>query len=264
MVHIKFLSRAWNRFHPAFQLALNDCRRKACPRVIQGFTWSRERPIKESSRHEIAPHNTHFRSRPFALVPDRRRRDGFACLHHAARPKRRTSRFKSRRKGSSKSDCGKTRDDSTRRIEILFLGADTEEHSSQKATALFVPAMAREGINVSWTDDLADLNTRNLAKYDTLMAYGNFQTSDRKSCRHRLRERRQGSGRDPSASDMFPEFRRMEAENSSAASSIIMAPSQLSPPPSLRPTTPSCASSRHLKRRTKPMYIRTPLRIALS
>ena len=62
-----------------------------------------------------------------------------------------------------------------RRIEILFLGADTEEHSSQKATALFVPAMAREGINVSWTDDLADLNTRNLAKYDTLMAYGNFQ-----------------------------------------------------------------------------------------
>ncbi len=35
--------------------------------------------------------------------------------------------------------------------------------------------MAREGINVSWTDDLTDLNPRNLAKYDTLMVYGNFQ-----------------------------------------------------------------------------------------
>ena len=64
-----------------------------------------------------------------------------------------------------------------RRIEILFLGADTPEHSSQKATALFVPSMAREGINVSWTDDVADLNARNLAKYDLLMVYGDFQTS---------------------------------------------------------------------------------------
>ena len=63
-----------------------------------------------------------------------------------------------------------------RKLEILFLGADGDEHSSQKATALFVPAMAKEGINVSWTDDLADLNARNLAKYDLLMVYGNFQT----------------------------------------------------------------------------------------
>ncbi len=63
-----------------------------------------------------------------------------------------------------------------RRIEILFLGADTPEHSSQKATAIFVPSMAREGINVSWTDDVADLNARNLAKYDLLMVYGDFQT----------------------------------------------------------------------------------------
>jgi putative membrane-bound dehydrogenase-like protein len=61
-----------------------------------------------------------------------------------------------------------------RRIEVLFLGADTPEHSSQKATALFVPSMAKEGINISWTDSVSDLNARNLAKYDVLMVYGNF------------------------------------------------------------------------------------------
>jgi putative membrane-bound dehydrogenase-like protein len=59
-----------------------------------------------------------------------------------------------------------------RRIEVLFLGADADEHSSQKATALFVPAVAKEGINVSWTDLIADLNPANLAKYDTLIVHG--------------------------------------------------------------------------------------------
>ena len=62
-----------------------------------------------------------------------------------------------------------------RRIEVLFLGADTPEHSSQKATALFVPSLAKEGINVSWTDQVSDLNARNLARYDLLMVYGNFE-----------------------------------------------------------------------------------------
>jgi uncharacterized protein len=79
-------------------------------------------------------------------------------------------------KAAPKATAAKTTAPAPRRIEILFLGADTEEHSSQKATALFVPAMAREGINVSWTDDVTDLNARNLAKYDTLMVYGNEQT----------------------------------------------------------------------------------------
>ena len=78
-------------------------------------------------------------------------------------------------KAAAKAPAARPATAAPRRIEILFLGADTPEHSSQKATALFVPAMAREGINVSWTDDLADLNTRNLAKYDTLMVYGDFQ-----------------------------------------------------------------------------------------
>jgi putative membrane-bound dehydrogenase-like protein len=63
-----------------------------------------------------------------------------------------------------------------RRLEVLFLGTEGGEHSTQKATALFVPSMAREGINVSWTDDPADLNAANLAKYDLLMAYGDFQS----------------------------------------------------------------------------------------
>src|SRR5690242_3505035 len=63
-----------------------------------------------------------------------------------------------------------------RRLEILLLGNEAPgiEHSTQKATALFVPALAREGINVSWTHNVADLNAANLAKYDTLMVYGTF------------------------------------------------------------------------------------------
>jgi putative membrane-bound dehydrogenase-like protein len=63
-----------------------------------------------------------------------------------------------------------------RRLEILFLGNEAPgiEHSTQQATALLVPGLAREGINVSWTHDVADLNARNLAKYDMLMVYGTF------------------------------------------------------------------------------------------
>ena len=61
-----------------------------------------------------------------------------------------------------------------RRIEVLFLGTETEEHSAQKATALLVPALSKEGLNFSYTGDLADLNAANLAKYDVLMVYGNF------------------------------------------------------------------------------------------
>ncbi len=65
-----------------------------------------------------------------------------------------------------------------RRLEVLLLGNEAPgiEHSTQKATALFVPALAREGINVSWTHNVADLNAANLAKYDTLMVYGTFSS----------------------------------------------------------------------------------------
>src|SRR6185437_11429963 len=63
-----------------------------------------------------------------------------------------------------------------RRIELLFLGGENGEHSTQRATALFVPALAKEGINVSWADDVADLTTSNLNKYDVLMVYGDFDT----------------------------------------------------------------------------------------
>jgi putative membrane-bound dehydrogenase-like protein len=63
-----------------------------------------------------------------------------------------------------------------RRIEILFLGGEEGEHSTQRATSLFVPALAKEGINVSWADDVADLTPSNLGKYDLLMVYGDFET----------------------------------------------------------------------------------------
>ena len=99
-----------------------------------------------------------------------------ACMTLLAQNGAAPAASKSTPKAAPKTTAARTATPGPRRIEILFLGADTDEHSSQKATALFVPAMAREGINVSWTDDVSDLNTRNLAKYDTLMVYGNEQS----------------------------------------------------------------------------------------
>ncbi|MCU1326115.1 MAG: rane-bound dehydrogenase protein, partial [Bryobacterales bacterium] len=62
------------------------------------------------------------------------------------------------------------------RIEVLVLGSENQEHSTQRVTALLVPALAKEGFNFSWASDPTDLNASNLGKYDTLMVYGNFES----------------------------------------------------------------------------------------
>lgn len=57
-------------------------------------------------------------------------------------------------------------------LRILFLG-DNGHHRPADRFAQFEPQMARRGIQVTYTDQLDDLNKENLARYDGLIVYAN-------------------------------------------------------------------------------------------
>jgi putative membrane-bound dehydrogenase-like protein len=60
-----------------------------------------------------------------------------------------------------------------RRIEILFLGHDSEHHHSEKLMPMLAIPLFQKGINLSYTSDLNDLSTETLNKYDGIMIYAN-------------------------------------------------------------------------------------------
>lgn len=60
-----------------------------------------------------------------------------------------------------------------RRVEILFLGHDSEHHHSEKLMPMLAMPLFQKGINLSYTSDLNDLSEENLNKYDGLMLYAN-------------------------------------------------------------------------------------------
>ena len=62
-----------------------------------------------------------------------------------------------------------------RRIEILFLGHASEHHHAARYMPMIASALAREGINFTYTDDPADLNREKLAYFDGLMIYANHE-----------------------------------------------------------------------------------------
>lgn len=64
-------------------------------------------------------------------------------------------------------------DNKPRKIEVLFLGHDSEHHNSAAYVPMLASALAPEGIHFSYTEDPDDLNEENLAKYDALMLYAN-------------------------------------------------------------------------------------------
>jgi len=68
--------------------------------------------------------------------------------------------------------------DGPRRIEILFLGHDSEHHNSKRYMPMLAAALGKEGINFTYTEDPADLNKKNLALYDGLMIYANHENID--------------------------------------------------------------------------------------
>jgi putative membrane-bound dehydrogenase-like protein len=61
------------------------------------------------------------------------------------------------------------------RLKVLFLG-DNGHHKPAARAADILPALAKAGIDVAYTDDLNDLNDANLARYDCLLIYANHTT----------------------------------------------------------------------------------------
>lgn len=60
-----------------------------------------------------------------------------------------------------------------RRLEILFLG-DNGHHRPVERLPTLMAALGAKGVNFTYTDHLEDINPKNLAKYDALMIYANW------------------------------------------------------------------------------------------
>ncbi|KRT13031.1 hypothetical protein ASU31_26700 [Pedobacter ginsenosidimutans] len=59
------------------------------------------------------------------------------------------------------------------RLEVLLLGHDSQHHNSEKFAEIISQEFFKNGINISYTTDVNDLNAENLSKYDALMIYSN-------------------------------------------------------------------------------------------
>lgn len=63
-----------------------------------------------------------------------------------------------------------------KRIEVLFLGHKSTHHDSYRYAPWLAIKLFQSGINMTYTDDLADLNLENLEKFDGLIIYANHDT----------------------------------------------------------------------------------------
>lgn len=70
---------------------------------------------------------------------------------------------------------GKTKDDLPRRIELLFLGHASEHHNSRAYMPILASALTQNGINLTYTERVADLNPENLSLYDGVIIYANHE-----------------------------------------------------------------------------------------
>ncbi|MCC5936810.1 MAG: ThuA domain-containing protein [Lunatimonas sp.] len=74
--------------------------------------------------------------------------------------------------------CGESttkdrRSDGPRRVEILFLGHDSQHHHSEKLMPMLANPLFRKGINLTYTSDPDDLNADYLSYFDGVMIYAN-------------------------------------------------------------------------------------------
>src|SRR4051794_34778247 len=60
-------------------------------------------------------------------------------------------------------------------LRVLFLG-DQGHHRPFDRAGQITPVLAARGIEVTYTEDLANLNPKTLAKYDALLVYANSTT----------------------------------------------------------------------------------------
>jgi len=74
------------------------------------------------------------------------------------------------------SPSGGHRSSRSEKIEILFLGHDSEHHNSARFLPLLASALSLEGINFTYSSDPGVLNDETLADYDGVMIYANHET----------------------------------------------------------------------------------------
>lgn len=67
-------------------------------------------------------------------------------------------------------------DDQPRRIELLFLGHELEHHNSGVYYPILTTALTKDGINITYSEDVNDLNSDNLDLYDGLIVYANHES----------------------------------------------------------------------------------------
>jgi putative membrane-bound dehydrogenase-like protein len=67
-------------------------------------------------------------------------------------------------------------DDAPRRIELLFLGHELEHHNSRAYFPILASALTKDGINITYTEDVNDLNSDKLDLYDGLIVYANHES----------------------------------------------------------------------------------------
>ncbi len=67
-------------------------------------------------------------------------------------------------------------DDVPRRAEILFLGHASTHHNSRAHFPLLAAALTKEGINITYTENLDDLRPERLALFDGIIIYANHDS----------------------------------------------------------------------------------------
>tara|TARA_R110000751_G_scaffold8828_15_gene34295 strand:+ start:8704 stop:12210 length:3507 start_codon:yes stop_codon:yes gene_type:complete len=70
----------------------------------------------------------------------------------------------------------KKKDDQPRRIEMLFLGHAQEHHNSRLYMPMLASALTQSGINITYTEEVKDLNPENLELYDGVIIYANHES----------------------------------------------------------------------------------------
>ncbi|MCM8529936.1 MAG: ThuA domain-containing protein [Lentisphaeraceae bacterium] len=61
-------------------------------------------------------------------------------------------------------------------LDVLFLGHDSKHHNSRLNHKKLIPEFLRQGINLTYTEDIGILSDEALAKYDVLILYANYKS----------------------------------------------------------------------------------------
>ena len=68
--------------------------------------------------------------------------------------------------------------DQPRRLEVLFLGHNSEHHNSAVYMPLLATHVAKAAINITYTENLDDLNKEYLNMFDGIIIYANHDSID--------------------------------------------------------------------------------------